>query len=116
MSGKGVDHVIVAHGDLPLARDLAELARRGHVVIVPDRRRDGTNVLSRPTSVAIRADYGAASFTRHLAAAIRSGAPVSVRRDARLAVDVDTIADCRHPDVAPLLRSAGIVLPDEPAA
>jgi 2-phospho-L-lactate guanylyltransferase len=116
MAGKGIDHVIVAHGDLPLASTLAQLARVGQVVIVPDRRRDGTNVLSRPTSVAIRADYGAGSFTRHLAAAIASGAAVSVRRDARLAVDVDTIADCRHPDVAPLLRSAGIVLPDEPAA
>ena len=113
MSGKGVDHVIVAHGDLPLAGALGDLASRGHVVIVPDRRRDGTNVLSRPTSLAIRAEYGAGSFARHLAAALASGAPDTVRRDARLAVDVDTIADCRHPAVAPLLRSAGIVLPGE---
>jgi len=113
MSGKGVDHVIVAHGDLPLALAFAGLARPGHVVIVPDRRRDGTNVLSRPTSIAIRAEYGAGSFARHLAAALASGAPVTVRRDARLAVDVDTIADCRHPEVAPLLRRAGIVLPGE---
>ena len=111
MSGKGVDHVIVAHGDLPLASRLAALARREHVVLVPDRRRDGTNVLSRPTSVVIRAAYGAGSFARHLDAALASGAPVTVRRDARLAIDVDTIADCRHPDVAPLLRSAGIVVP-----
>jgi len=110
MSGKGIDHVVVAHGDLPLASALAGLAVPGHVVIVPDRRRDGTNVLSRPTAVAIRAEYGAASFTRHLATAIGSGAPVSVRRDPRLAIDVDTIADCRHPDVAPLLRGAGIVV------
>ena len=110
MSGKGIDHVVVAHGDLPLATALAGLAVPGHVLIVPDRRRDGTNVLSRPTNVAIRAEYGAASFTRHLASAIGSGAPVSVRRDSRLAIDVDTIADCRHPDVAPLLRGAGIVV------
>jgi 2-phospho-L-lactate/phosphoenolpyruvate guanylyltransferase len=113
MSGKGIDHVIVAHGDLPLATALAELAIREHVVIVPDSRRDGTNVLSRPTGVAIRAEYGAASFARHLGAALASGAPVTVRRDARLAVDVDTITDCRHPQVAPLLRRAGIALPDE---
>jgi 2-phospho-L-lactate/phosphoenolpyruvate guanylyltransferase len=116
MSGKGVDHVIVAHGDLPLARALADLARREHVVIVPDRRRDGTNVLSRPTAIAIRAEYGAGSFARHLAAALASGAPVTVRLDARLAVDVDTIADFRHPEVAPLLRSAGTVLPGEHAS
>jgi 2-phospho-L-lactate guanylyltransferase len=109
MSGKGIDHVVIAHGDLPLATTLADLARPGHVVLVPDRRRDGTNVLSRPTHLTIRAEYGAGSFARHLAAALASGAPVSVRRDARLAIDVDTIVDCRHPDVAPLLKGAGIV-------
>lgn len=108
MAGKGIDHVVVAHGDLPLASRLADLARPGHIVIVPDQRRDGTNVLSRPTHIAIRAEYGAASFSRHLTAALASGAPVSVRRDPRLAIDVDTIADCRHPDIAPLLRAAGI--------
>ena len=113
MSGKGIDHVVVAHGDLPLASALADLARPEHIVIVPDRRRDGTNVLSRPTSVAIRAEYGAGSFARHVTAALASGAAVAVRRDALLSVDVDTIADCRHPEVAPLLRRAGIVLPED---
>ena len=90
------------------------LAVRGHVVIVPDRRRDGTNVLSRPTSVALPAEYGAGSFGRHLAAAMRSGVPVSVRLDSRLSIDVDTIADCRHPHVAAALRDAGVVLPNAP--
>jgi 2-phospho-L-lactate/phosphoenolpyruvate guanylyltransferase len=113
MSGKGIDHVIVAHGDLPLASGLSRLARTGQVVIVPDRRRDGTNVISRPTSVAIRSQYGAGSFARHITAALALHAPVTVRRDARLAIDVDTIADCRHPDVAPLLLRAGIALPAE---
>jgi 2-phospho-L-lactate/phosphoenolpyruvate guanylyltransferase len=116
MSGKGFDHVVVAHGDLPLARGFAELARPGQVVIVPDRRRDGTNVLSRPTGLAIAAEYGAGSFARHVSAAIASGASVSVRRDPLLGIDVDTIADCRHPDVAPLLRRAGFVIPDETRA
>lgn len=110
IAGKGIDHVVVAHGDLPLATALGDLVRPGHIVIAPDRRRDGTNVLSRPTGISIRAEYGAGSFARHLSAALASGAPVSVRRDARLAIDVDTIADCRHPEVAPLLASAGIVL------
>ena len=41
---------------------------------------------------------------------ICDGAPVTVRFDPHLAIDVDTIADCRHPDVAPLLRGAGIVV------
>lgn len=114
MSGKGIDHVVVAHGDLPLPEALPGVAVRNQVVLVPDRRRDGTNVLSRPTAVAIRADYGRGSFGRHLRAALDSGAPVSVRLDPHLAIDLDTIADCRHPTIAPLLRRAGFELPDRP--
>jgi 2-phospho-L-lactate guanylyltransferase len=110
IAGTGIDHVVVAHGDLPFPEALPGVARQGQVVIVPDRRRDGTNVLSRPTSVTMPAEYGAGSFGRHLEAALRSGVPVSVRLDVHLAIDVDTIADCRHPEVAPLLRSAGIDL------
>ncbi len=62
----------------------------------------------------MRAEYGAGSFGRHLDAALRSGAPVSVRLDTHLSIDVDTIADCRHPEVAPLLRSAGIAIDGGP--
>jgi len=109
ISGKGIDHVIVAHGDLPLPHAVPAVARDGHVVIVPDRRRDGTNVLSRPTSLQLRAEYGAASFARHLASALATGAPVTVRFDPHLAIDVDTIADCAHPEVAPLLKRAGFL-------
>jgi 2-phospho-L-lactate guanylyltransferase len=104
LRGKGADHVVIAHGDLPLAHHLCAVARPGEVVIVPDRRRDGTNVLSRPTTIELPASYGAASSARHLAAAIAAGVPVSVRTDPELAIDVDTIDDCRHPLVAPLLR------------
>jgi 2-phospho-L-lactate guanylyltransferase len=113
MSGKGIDHVIVAHGDLPFPRAIPDVAIHGQVVIVPDRRRDGTNVLSRPASLQLRAEYGRGSFARHLQAALGCGVPVSVRIDPRLAIDVDTIDDCRHPHVAPLLRDAGIALPSE---
>lgn len=104
IAGKGADHVIISHGDLPLADRLLEVALPGHVVLVPDRRRDGTNVLARPCDIALPASYGAGSFRSHLAAALASGAPVSVRNDERLAIDIDTIDDCRHPLVAPLLR------------
>ena len=116
MSGKGVDHVIVAHGDLPFPRAIPDVAVHGRVVIVPDRRRDGTTLLSRPAALRLRAEYGGGSFDRHLRAALASGVPVSVRLDPRLAIDVDTIDDCRHPQVAPLLRDAGIALPTEPRA
>lgn len=104
IAGKGADHVIISHGDLPLADDLLAVARPGHVVLVPDRRRDGTNVLARPCDVELPASYGAGSFRSHLATALAGGVPVSVRNDERLAIDIDTIDDCRHPLVAPLLR------------
>ena len=67
IAGKGVEHVIISHGDLPLAESLGRVARSGHVALVPDRRRDGTNVLSRPCNITMPASYGGGSFRSHLA-------------------------------------------------
>lgn len=97
IAGKGFDHVVIAHGDLPLASDLGSLARDDEVVIVPDRRRDGTNVLARPCALVLPASYGPGSFGSHYRAAVATGARVTVRTDRRLAIDIDTLADCRHP-------------------
>ena len=104
LAGKGADHVVIAHGDLPRPAGLASTAIADTVVLVPDRRRDGTNVLARPTAVKLPADYGAASFLRHLDAALATGAPLQVRSDPFLSIDIDTIVDCRHPIVAEVLR------------
>jgi len=104
LAGKGADHVTITHGDLPLSSALPDIARPGEIVIVPDRRRAGTNVLSRPTAISLRAEYGAGSYQRHLAAALLTTLPVTVRSDSELSLDVDTIDDCRHPLVAPVLR------------
>lgn len=101
IDGKGFDHVVIAHGDLPLARELGALARPDEVVIVPDRRLDGTNVLARPCRLSLPAAYGPASFRSHYRAAIASGTRVTVRIDRRLAIDIDTLADCLHPLAAP---------------
>lgn len=100
IAGKGFDHVVIAHGDLPLARDLGALVRADEIVIVPDRRRDGTNVLTRPCGVVLPAAYGAGSFRAHLAAGLATGTRVTVRADRRLAIDIDTATDCVHPLVA----------------
>lgn len=108
VAGKGFDHVVIAHGDLPLPRALASVVRRDTVVLVPDRRSDGTNVLARPCRADLPADYGAGSFGRHVDAALRTGFAVSVRRDPHLSIDVDNITDCRHPDVAAALARAGL--------
>ncbi len=80
----------------------------GTVVLVPDRRRDGTNVLSRPARLAFVAEYGANSFRRHLAQAMALDSPVAVVRDEALAVDIDTVDDCRHPLVAGVLATIGL--------
>ena len=103
VAGKGFDHVVIAHGDLPLASDLGGLARPGEIVIVPDRRRDGTNVLARPCGLMLPAAYGPGSFRSHYRAAVATGARVTVRIDRRLAIDIDTLADCVHPLAAPVV-------------
>lgn len=112
----GFERVTISHADLPVPLGLASVGRGaigqsgarhpGGVVIVPDRHGDGTNVLSRPTELAIPAQYGPGSFRRHLDAALASGAPVTVRFDPHLSVDIDTAADLRHPLVAGLLHTA----------
>lgn len=96
VAGKGFDHVVVAHGDLPLARTFEHLIGDDLVTLVPDHRLDGTNVQARPASIELPAAYGAGSFRHHLAAAIDRGLEVRVVTDPRLARDVDTIADLDH--------------------
>ena len=105
IAGKGYEHVIIAHSDLPLATHLAPLAVAGTIVIAPDRRRDGTNVIAMPVDVELPAAYGGGSFTRHVAAARRTGLRLEVRPDPRLSLDVDTPDDLTHPALVPHLPS-----------
>ena len=85
--------VIVAHGDLPRARDLGHLAPFDGITLVPDRKDDGTNVLRLPVTCAFRFAYGPGSFRAHRAEATRLGLPVRVLRIPALAYDVDWPAD-----------------------
>jgi 2-phospho-L-lactate guanylyltransferase len=89
----GYDRVVVAHGDLPLATQLAWLADVEGVVLVPDRRDDGTNVISLPTGCGFRFAYGPGSLARHREEAARTGLPWRVVHDDRLGWDVDLPAD-----------------------
>jgi 2-phospho-L-lactate guanylyltransferase len=97
---EGVARVVVAHGDLPFAADLATLADAGpdELVIVPDRRGTGSNVVSVPTDAGFRFAYGADSFGRHLTEAERCGLSVRVERLEHLGWDVDEPADLDAPD------------------
>jgi 2-phospho-L-lactate guanylyltransferase len=101
----GFDHVVIAHGDLPLAHDLDSLAVEATVTLVPDRHGDGTNVLAVPTRAGFWFRYGPRSFHRHVEEARRVGLPVEIAHDELLALDVDTAADLRHPLVQEELSS-----------
>lgn len=89
----GADHIIVAHADLPLAVTLAHVARAGKITLVPDRHRDGTNVLSFPINSSFHTAYGPGSFDNHVRLAQLSGLECDIITDATLELDLDTADD-----------------------
>lgn len=108
LAADGFDRVVVAHADLPLATGLDHVVGVDGVVIVPDRRADGTNVLALPASAPFRFAYGPGSFVRHRAEATRLGLAVDIREDLALGWDVDIPAD--------LVLPAGSIVPAHLAA
>jgi 2-phospho-L-lactate guanylyltransferase len=105
----GCTRVVVAHADLPRARDLARLARDAAqpiVALVPCHRDDGTPVLSVPTAADFRFAYGPGSFRRHAAEARRLGLGLRVVRDPDLAFDVDIPDDLVTLDVSTIQPAA----------
>ena len=88
LAAAGVERVVVAHADLALARSLRPAVGSG-LVIVPDRRRDGSNVLCVPAGAGFRFCYGPGSFGRHLTEAGRLGLAVTVVEDDALSTDID---------------------------
>lgn len=103
---RGFDRVMISHADLVLPGGLPTLltGHEGGIVIVPDRDRDGTNVLVRPTALDLPAGYGPDSFARHLTAALATGVSVAVRFDHHLSLDLDTRVDLDHPLVRPVIH------------
>ena len=97
---RGYARVVAAHGDLPFARQLALLAEADpdEVLVVPDRRGSGTNVLSVPTAAGFRVAYGEGSCRRHLEEAARCGLRASLRPSEHLGWDVDEPEDLQTPD------------------
>ncbi len=93
LASMGVDQVTVAHGDLPYAAGLASVGARPGITLVPDRARNGTNVVVVPTGCGFRFAYGPGSFARHQSEADRLGLPVHVIDDPCLALDIDEPAD-----------------------
>ncbi len=107
LAAMGVEQVVVAHGDLPLASKLATVATFDGVTLVPDRRGDGTNVIGLPARCGFRFSYGPGSFARHLAECARLGLPVRVVHEPSLAFDVDVPADLQWGDDLGTLGRSG---------
>ncbi len=95
----GARAVIVIPVDLPLitSADLDALIDRALeercVVIAPDRREDGTNVMLVRPPEAIHFAYGAASFSAHRAQAVERGLIVHEYRSPTTAFDIDVPED-----------------------
>jgi 2-phospho-L-lactate guanylyltransferase len=97
IASSGFDHVVISHADLALPASLLEVATEGSITLVPDRRHDGTNVMSFPAAHRLSAAYGGGSFSRHLEQALAVPIPVEVRSDHQLSLDLDTPRDLAHP-------------------
>jgi len=93
LAADGFGRVVVAHGDLPRATDLAACADFDGVTLVPDRHGDGTPVAVVPVGAGFRFAYGPGSFARHVAEAERLGLPWRRLDDPDLGWDVDEPAD-----------------------
>lgn len=89
----GFDRVVIAHADLPLAKDLTWVADHDGVTIVPDRRDDGTNVMCVPTGASFGFAYGVGSAAAHRDEAVRLGLSLRVVPNQELGWDVDTPDD-----------------------
>jgi 2-phospho-L-lactate guanylyltransferase len=115
LAGRGFRRMIVAHGDLPLARTLAWVAEFDGVTIVPDRRGEGTNVMAVPLGVEFDFHYGVGSAGLHRAEAERRGLNHRTVPDDQLGWDVDTpddLADLRRPQPCPLGPTGAAPEPD----
>ncbi len=129
LAADGVERVAVTHADLTRPEQIGDLLgihlglhlglhrgldsddgpptfspehhRASSVVLVPDRHRDGTNIIIQPTQSPLPASYGPGSFRRHLDLAMERtrlmSSGITVRYDPVLGLDIDTVEDLSHP-------------------
>ena len=79
----------------------ARPGRRRHDHLVPDRRRDGTNVMALPVDAAVPAAYGARLVPPPPRAGDGQRLRVEVRADPAARLDVDNPDDLAHPPSSP---------------
>jgi 2-phospho-L-lactate/phosphoenolpyruvate guanylyltransferase len=91
--------VLIVPADLPLLtpEDVNEFlnARKGPpmIVITPDRRREGTNMLLTDPADLLTFSFGGKSFERHTELAKTKGAEVIIVENERIALDLDIPED-----------------------
>lgn len=94
--------VLMVPGDLPLISSAAVDAvltaadSDGSIVLVPDRRREGTNALLCAPPDALAPHFGGCSFERHLAAAKATGIATHIIEIEELALDLDCPDDLTY--------------------
>jgi 2-phospho-L-lactate/phosphoenolpyruvate guanylyltransferase len=93
LSALGYPSILISHADLADPATIGSLPDHDGVMIVPDHRHDGTNVMRVPRSCSFDFHYGARSSHRHEAAARSAGYEVLVVHDEALSHDVDDAAD-----------------------
>jgi 2-phospho-L-lactate guanylyltransferase len=93
------NEILIIPADLPLISKLEVEAFLKHagkppeIIISPDRRRDGTNMLYINPAGLIHFHYGTGSFQKHMAEAGTSGARIEVVESACLGLDLDIPED-----------------------
>ena len=93
------NEILIIPADLPLISKLEVEAFLKHagkppeIIISPDRRRDGTNMLYINPGGLIHFHYGTGSFQKHMAEAGTSGARIEVVESACLGLDLDIPED-----------------------
>jgi 2-phospho-L-lactate guanylyltransferase len=102
LSTWNADAVLVVPEDIPLltgddVQQVLSLAREANsVVIVPDRREEGTNLLFMRPPGLIPYWFGEHSFAEHQRLAREANAALSIYRSERAALDLDTPDDLRQ--------------------
>ncbi|HOW92392.1 MAG TPA: 2-phospho-L-lactate guanylyltransferase [Anaerolineaceae bacterium] len=94
-----VNEILILPADLPLLsreeleRVLEQSGNPPEVLICPDRRNDGTNLLYINPEGLISFCYGSGSFNKHLELAKKSGARINIIASNSLGLDLDTPED-----------------------
>jgi 2-phospho-L-lactate guanylyltransferase len=91
---KGVEAMLVVHGDLPLVSQielnrLVEAAPAQGILIAPDRHQSGTNVLWVAPPLIIPFAYGCDSFQKHQELANQVNCPLVIFQSETLGLDID---------------------------